>query len=60
MRFMKIKKRKQTAHKKYFFTVMDLRTGERISEFKSILSIPAVYCNEKRYKITYRTEAAYE
>lgn len=56
MIFMKIKKRKH----KYFFTVTDLNTGERISEFKSLLEIPTAYCNEKYYKITYRTEAAYE
>lgn len=54
-------KKKKTAvseqKERYIFTVKLRATGEVVGEFYSIPAIPISYCNESKYKITYRKEA---
>lgn len=50
------KRRKLREGKLYFFTVIELETGKKVGEYRSFPAIPTEYCNEKHYKITYRTE----
>lgn len=41
---------------RYIFIVKLKATDEVVGEFKSFPSIPIGYCDEKRYRITYRKE----
>ena len=43
---------------KYIFGVVDLKSDKKIAEYNSIAEIPNGYCNENKYKITYRKEYA--
>lgn len=40
----------------YIFTVKIKETEEVVGEYKSFPSIPISYCNESKYKITYRKD----
>lgn len=41
---------------KHLFSVIDLKTDEKVAEYRSFTEIPMGYCNERKYKILYRKE----
>lgn len=51
-------KKEQVPERKvgYIFTVKIKETEEVVGEYKSFPSIPISYCNESKYKITYRKD----
>ena len=56
----KVKMEKENAERKvkYLFSVIDLKTDEKVAEYRSFTEIPIGYCNERKYKILYRKEFA--